>query len=354
MILKNQMVIVGGGFSAFTAKLFIGRKSRIYTAKYARPRRGDYIQHKFFNVKKLFFTGSPSIGFLKSHLKKTFLHSILYPGGNTNIWGGFINIRNLSKSLIDLLYTQNIFLNRLSPNSSGSVSNNSDIFQLIDRNKNVLNVGSRLGAYNDVYFDSFRIERNTLRLFFYNVAGHRVSITTNKLTLCIGFTDLLDLLYRSGFLKNGDKFELSEFKYSVKFRLGFIFSRFRPTSSTILRYDLSRALNHLLGYQRRFFLSFLFKFFPLTVEQIFYKRKITTKLYIHNGSIYETSNNPKNDFGRSIHYFGLRINNMDINSFLNKLHPGLLGLGMAFVDQKFPGPISNDILIDAYKKFKNP
>ena len=61
--------------------------------------------------------------------------------------------------------------------------------------------------------------------------------------------------------------------------------------------------------------------------------------------------NPKT-FGHSIHYCNLRINKTPMDKFLKDINPNILGLGMAFVNQKSPGPISNDIIIDIIKKIK--
>ena len=52
----------------------------------------------------------------------------------------------------------------------------------------------------------------------------------------------------------------------------------------------------------------------------------------------------------SAHYCNLRINKIPINKFLKKINPNIFGLGMSFIDQKIPGPISNDIILDVQKK----
>ena len=57
-------------------------------------------------------------------------------------------------------------------------------------------------------------------------------------------------------------------------------------------------------------------------------------------------------FGKSTHFCHLKINKIDINKFLSKISPGLKGIGMAFINQKAPGPISNDIILDSFKKIK--
>jgi len=43
---------------------------------------------------------------------------------------------------------------------------------------------------------------------------------------------------------------------------------------------------------------------------------------------------------------------VDINKFLAKINPNIMGLGMSFIDQKKPGPISNEIMSDAKIKCK--
>jgi hypothetical protein len=46
----------------------------------------------------------------------------------------------------------------------------------------------------------------------------------------------------------------------------------------------------------------------------------------------------------------MRINGQNINDFLSNISTNLTGIGMAFVRQLAPGPISNDILVDAANK----
>ena len=46
------------------------------------------------------------------------------------------------------------------------------------------------------------------------------------------------------------------------------------------------------------------------------------------------------------------IDNININDYLLKISKDIVGVGMPFVDQKKPGPISNDIINDIYNKLK--
>ena len=43
-------------------------------------------------------------------------------------------------------------------------------------------------------------------------------ISVNKVVLCLGSIQLLDLLFRSKLIKNGDVIEFSEYKHKFKFK----------------------------------------------------------------------------------------------------------------------------------------
>ena len=46
----------------------------------------------------------------------------------------------------------------------------------------------------------------------------------------------------------------------------------------------------------------------------------------------------------------LLIDNVDIDTFLSKISKNIIGAGMPFVKQNKPGPISNDIVNNIFKK----
>ena len=96
----------------------------------------------------------------------------------------------------------------------------------------------------------------------------------------------------------------------------------------------------------------LFNFIPVYVEQIFYNKKKNYNLFYKNHSLKEIDNKNIKKFGDSIHYCNMKINGVTINKFFSKIHKNLLGFGMSFVDQKTPGPISNDIILSIKNKLK--
>ena len=87
----------------------------------------------------------------------------------------------------------------------------------------------------------------------------------------------------------------------------------------------------------------------------FLQKKNKLKLKIVNNKIVENQRNivrKDSKFGESIHYCNLRINNIEINKFLRKINKNIYGLGMSFINQSVPGPISNEIILDAKVKCK--
>ncbi len=167
--------------------------------------------------------------------------------------------------------------------------------------------------------------------------------------MCIGSVQFIDLLYRSNFLKEGDTIEFSEFKYDLKLKL--FNTKFNKKIITI-RYHFSRAIGHFLGIQSYAeYLKFL-QFIPLYVDQNFFKKKNTYRLIIKNKTLIEKNNEflKPTKFGRSIHYCNMKVNGVNINKYLSKIHSNIKGVGTSFVDQKIPGPISNDIIMNIKNK----
>jgi hypothetical protein len=46
----------------------------------------------------------------------------------------------------------------------------------------------------------------------------------------------------------------------------------------------------------------------------------------------------------------MQINDIKVNDYLANINPRILGVGMSFIEQRNPGPISNDIISDALSK----
>jgi hypothetical protein len=357
---KKNFIIIGGGFSAFIAKILIGNLTKTYSMiDSSNLYKFNLNREKAIEINKFFSKKIKAYSVLKVNLKGIELHAHQKIGGNSNLWGGFLNIRYIPSWFTDLLKKNGVYIKKLSSKNSGSFSNIKEIIQLQTETGNILNITKCIGSYSNYYLHSFSSEggRLKLKLFSQNNPSEVKFNFTNRLILAVGVFDLIDLLYRSNFISDNDSLKLSEFYYTkpeLKFK--FISSSFPKTDDAIIRYDLIRAACHFYGIQYKPWLSNLFDKLPIVFEQRFTSYKHTSKFRICDGKLIneftKREKNIKLIFGSSIHYCNLKINDIDINIFLKNINSKILGLGMAFISQKRPGPISNDIAIDAIKKLE--
>jgi len=355
------MIIIGGGFSAFVAKTICEKNTWIIT-----PQHKNFFKHTSFKrrssleLNKLVAKKSKSYGTLQfkkdSHLK---LHDRATLGGNSNVWGGLINIKKIPKWFIKKMFAQRILVGGLTYSETGSIANNSHIKQLITTKKSIVDVQAILKPDEEGYLEDFFIKGNKigLRILYRSRKGlfNKKIIYTNRLLLCTGVVQTIDLLYRSNLIKDGDIISLSEFSHQLKYRITLNPYQFETNErSSIIRYDLLSAASHFLGLQKRLYLSHLFRWMPLYVDKYFMRKKNIIHLKIENGYLKKKigSNIEHTVFGESIHYCNMQINGKKIDNFLKEVSPLISGLGMAFLDQLHPGPISNDIIIDSIEKLK--
>jgi len=345
----SNITIIGGGFTASVAKLIIANPCNIITPKCLK-----YVaisRRKSLEINKMFSIKSFSSGSLKFNLKNINLHDRLSFGGNSKIWGGFVNLAYVPASFIRKLQANKIIAKPLTFDDTGSISNIPQLAQLQDYSGIIYDATYLLNVTEDAYLESFFVEGNRIGLNL-NSMGVTKTVFTEKLILCLGTVQLLDLLYRSGFLSQVKTVELTEFSYKLKLKLTISSKKFSD-NCTVIRFHLARAFCHLLGIQRNLSFFNFFKLFPIYIEQHFSYPAIKCMLEFNNGVFFNSvTENKFLKFGESIHYCNLHINGDSANQFVAKISPNIIGLGMSFVNQYEPGPISNDIINDALSRLK--
>ena len=340
----NKNIIIGAAFSAAITKILIENNTTVIGSKSHLVTK-DFSRRKSIECNKILSKKAFSYGSLKFDLKNGVFQDRVILGGNSNIWGGKLNLKNIPLNLIKKLKQKNIHFQKLSYEKTGTISNNKNIVQLQSTRGKILKSQDLPIKIQDGHLINFFIKKN--KIFLLIKLQKLKKIEAKNLFLCVGDIQLLDLLYRSGFLKENDIIEFSEFQSN--FRLRSIFSSFKKNITTV-RFHFCRALGHYLGVQYFSKLLKLLKIIPLCLDQNFYKKKFNYKLKISNGFVVEKDSNKQFFFGKSSHYCFMRINGVEINKYLSKIHPNIIGIGMSFVKQKEPGPISNDIILDINKK----
>jgi hypothetical protein len=354
-------VIVGGGFSAFLANAFIDED--IININGSLPKTSDekkFIRRPQLEVNKLFIKKGYSHSKLIPNLKNLALHDRVINGGNSNIWGGVIDCHNMPKKIIKVFKDHKIILQPLSFQTTGTISNNTNIFQLQDISGGILDI-SEYTKTNDKFLESIAIEGNRVKLEIISTKNTNKSHTiyAKKLILCTGFFQTIDLLYRSKLIGEGDEVSFTEFNHQRSLKFTFSPSHFLENNSTIVRFNSFRAVCHYLGIQKKLWVVNLFNCLPFFIDQKFIGLNFKYRLKIKDGQLDEISDETINSnkilppYGSSIHYCNLKINGRDLNTFLAKKSEAILGIGMAFTKQTKPGPISNDIALDAHKKLSD-
>ena len=346
-----KKLIVGSGFSASIAKLMLDSKTKVLSIKNVKKlNEYNFIRRKNLDCNKFFCKKSVSFGSIDFFLKKSKFHDRPISGGNSNVWGGHINLKKIPKKMINFIKEKNLLAQELSYPITGTTSSSRYLAQLQNSSGKIFNSNDILNNIEnamilDLSFIKKKIFVNILSLD--NFKERKVEV--KKLFLCIGTIQLIDLLYRSKLLNENDEIELTEFDH--KFVLKFKNSSFKKNAITI-RYSFARAIGHFLGIQSYTrFLKF-FNFIPISIDQIYYNTKSKIILILKGNTIVEKKIDHFKKFGKSIHYCNMKINGVPINTFLSRINKNLIGFGMPFVNQKLPGPISNDILLDIKKKLK--
>lgn len=350
--MDKEIVIVGTGFSGMLAHLILQSSAAVFGVDKVS---NSYLSKQSFNFNKLFGVKSYSYTMLKNKLTFSLMHDRLVHGGNGTIWGGFIRFSSLIKKNLNIFNNVGIFFIPLNYKKTGSSSLDKSVFQLQMESGETLNPWKIFSGAENAFLERFEILPNSrIRLHWSNLydrSAENVKVSEcDKLILAVGVVQFIDLLYRSGILKDDDYLELDEFKYSLG-----ISTKISPDYERYcsIKIGFFRALFHYLGIQKYpIFFSILDRYNPIVFQQVFSKKKTSRKFLIKNGALTEESYCNKEIFGRSIHYCNLKINGVNANKFLAEISIKILGLGMAFVDQKMGGPISTDIFEDAIRKLK--
>ena len=275
----NELVIVGSGFSSFVIAQKLKRFNPIIISQNNKNRK-LFLNRKNLLVNKIFSGKGLSFGNSKYILNNnTKLHDRLSIGGNTNIWGGFIDTETLQQSFINNFKGLGINFNKLNQKKNGYKSNIDTMRQLRQNQNKILNVSDFINDHIDGFVDSFSIKNNLITINYLNSKNKIVSIITKKLFLGISFPQLIDLLFRSNYINKNLKITLNEFSHQLI--VNFDKNKFTKSNKNkvSIKYDLVRAIKHYLGYQYvidKFMLPI-----PIFVDQNFYYNKRFIELHFN-------------------------------------------------------------------------
>ena len=356
---KYKNIIIGSGFSAFVLNFFLNKEALIITTSVnllkGYPKRNNLTYYlKLFSIKFSSF-GNYSFNLYNSNLHDTLIH-----GGNTNFWGGICNIKKI-KAPAEKLKSVMSF-KKISINKTGSVSNDQYLNQMQkkdSRDGSIFNcskyfkkkIYGHLVKFKCINKETVEIKvkkKNKIEKFF-----------CKNLILAVNTTQLLEILINSNILKDEDYISLDEHKFETKVSVNKNL-KFKLNQATFITYSISGIIKHALGLQKNFnrYLFQLFNYLPFYYHQIFYKKKIKAiyKVNEKNKNITEVKLKTNKNFGNSIHYFNMKINNKKLEKKIKFFNKRVFGVSSPFIEYAEAGPISNFLINQSYnlaKKLNN-
>ena len=99
---KKKIFIIGGGFSAALGSLYLGKLASVISFEnHSLLDEKEFVRRKKIECNKLFAKKSFSIGTLNFNLNNAILHDRMVSTGNSSVWGGKVDLSNLSKKDIN-------------------------------------------------------------------------------------------------------------------------------------------------------------------------------------------------------------------------------------------------------------
>lgn len=346
-----ENLIIGSGFSShITQQLLLKKnlKSFLISPKRINKIPNEYKYNKFFTLNKIF--GDRSISITKNIYRITkniHIHDRIVYGGNSSIWGGVINLDQLSSSEILFLKKIGINFEKLTFNTTYSRSNKLNVYQMRNNKNDIYNSKDYLNIDINGFVTKIYIMKDYISVKYFDLDFNLYKkIDAKKIYIAVSVIQLIELLKNSDLIHNNTPICLYEHKHNFKLDFNKNFEK-KETDDFVIKYSSVGVLKHFFGYQKKLpnFLK-VFNNIPIFINQTYHDQ--INKI---NGKI---SNNEINfigseKFGDSIHYNNLELNNLRINKFLDNISNKLCCVSMPSSHQKKPGPISNDIVKNIFK-----
>ena len=259
-------------------------------------------------------------------------------GGNTNVWGGYINLDILEKlkkqnSQFSKFIDNNFFFEISSLSNKRQFKN---VGFIKEKNSNkIFRINKKL--YENKLIN-FELKKIIIKKEYLILQSVRNSFKAKKINLCIGNLGLLKVLYSSNIINNNDiiSFTDGKVKYGLNFNLKKInyyipMSPFQIIEKIIfdksLFYNKSSLFNNLIVQ-------------IFDTKQINYNYKIAELLSM--------SKSLNLRFFLTNHVTNLKINNIPINEFINKKTNRIIINCSGIIKEHIMGPISQNVIYNSY------
>lgn len=337
--------IIGGGFTAYC--LAQRYKNAIIITCNKPPTNSHLLLRRQLQVNKQLNRYAPSAGHVRYRLPPHQLHDRLGLGGNSEIWGGFLDISHPgTTSLLQTL--PDITLREFVPQDA-IYSPNGRLCLMLDSHRRVFSAADyfRRKGFIDGYACLLEPHTDYITVHTLCATGERKQWHFRRVLLACGVVQTLDMLAMSGFLKQGDKIRLSDNRYALR----------RYTQENVsdeeyqIHFRFLAAAGKFLGFKHDIFQN-VQRLGPFCVTQHFGHALLTLTLeYAEREGMHHFIHLPESSsptFGRSIHYGNMQVNNLPLTSFISDISTAISVYGTASLTSIAPGPVSQQILWQSF------
>ena len=314
IVLVSNYLIVGSGLSAFIC--FLKKtKSKVITNNFYTQKIKIEKSYQFYECNNL--------------------------GGNTNIWGGYIDIEKLKKlkkknKNFSLFIDKNFFFKI---NTIFSDSKYKKIGLISEKKKNKIFRKKKNFFANQI--KKFNVEKIIIKKNYLVLKNNKNQLFAKKINLCVGNLGLLKILYNSKIIRDNDilTFRDGNIKYGLNFNLD---KKNYNVPMSLMKILKTLIFGKTINYNKNEILN-----------------NLIVQTYLNNSRIYKYKvsdiiNNKRASHLRfyiSNHLTNLKINKVPIDSFIKKKTKKIIVNCSGKMKKYVVGPISQDIIYNSFLSY---
>jgi hypothetical protein len=331
-------VILGNGFSAYCVhnKLRNKKINSLVVAPYSY--NDTNLKRNFnFSYNRLAHDKSYSATKLNWNLDNIHFVDRLSNGGNSLIWGGYIDLDLVNYELFKSL--KEISYEKINKKDHGITSNKNLAILKNKSNDTIFDTTAYFKSYADNingYANKIEIKNKRVYVYIENRNDNYI-VEAKSIFICISVPQLVELLWKSSFINSDDILTLFDHDYKILNEITYDSSMI-GLKDCLIQYNLLPALSRFFGFRRIKFPLFLPSYFNL--YQHFINKRNRIDFSIKNNNVSLLTINMDFIFGKSIHYHNLLINEIQINNYIKKISKNIKFFGHPAITPNEPGPIS--------------
>ncbi len=253
-------------------------------------------------------------------------------GGNSNIWGGYINYRRHKKLFKNNKYKNFFKKNYLKVNKIFKISSNfSNTHCIMNVEDEVFRVKKNFfqGNLIEENINNIQVEKNNILLW-----GKKKKIITKNLILCVGNLNLINLLYKSKFINGNDIISFDD--ANCNYVLNFFINKKKnyyipmPVSKILEKMIFSKSTTYKISNDSLILQKFsnIVKTHKFSCEDLLKMNKSKLRYFLSN------------------HVVNLRVNNVPIRKFINSKSRKIKVFCSGTIKKYLPGPVIQDLIHD--------